>query len=755
MWMKWLPWRFMIRHFACSHGFLDPMTLMAKLARFSQPSEVLIPLTLLKSGSVFHARGLINSQAIQHNLDWIWPYWIERQFDPRDTSFIPRAFSLTHINLTHRNWTAIGLPDIPQMPLIDPRGLVTPHFDGWSLDAWILHEDGTSLTPSTLPSVQQCLEMDGSLEVTTTSTKNLDTLESRVRVVRDKKSLCCRVHFLAMAGSDAWLVLSARPYNPEGISFIPKIQKLKNNRGWMINDHEPVYFQEPAQMYKFSEYREGDVFRKIFERPDKEGICDHVGMATAAALFKLHCRQGRQITIDIPLSTPKASVPTGQSWPDALRGASKLSIKDKKAQFVFESALRTVLLHAQKTGVYAGPFTYKMFWFRDMAFITHALVCLGLSQRAKAIIDASLVHQTAQGYFSSQDGEWDSNGEVLWLLSQFCLLTNTRPGENWRHAIEKGGHWIQKKLLAEKTGSPHAGLFPAGFSAEHLGPNDFYYWDDFWGAAGLQAASRLMILYGDGEKSLAFQKSAQKLMNAIERSLLFAQKGLGCRAMPASVYRRLDSGSIGSLAAGYPLKLWGPRDPRLLETCDYLYEHCLVDGGFFHDMSHSGINPYLTLSIAQVFLRAGDLRFLKLLRAIQDLASPTGQWPEAIHPATKGGCMGDGEHAWAAAEWLLFIRNSFVREEGGGLVLCSGVTQAWYNQSQGASFGPTATAFGPISVTIVSDQNTINVRWEGRWHGPAPSITVSLPGFPAIPSENNQTSLEIQQSLKEQKALAR
>lgn len=58
-----------------------------------------------------HARGLLNSQAIQYNLDWIWPFWVNRQFDPRDESFVPRAFSLTHINLTHRNWTSVGLPD--------------------------------------------------------------------------------------------------------------------------------------------------------------------------------------------------------------------------------------------------------------------------------------------------------------------------------------------------------------------------------------------------------------------------------------------------------------------------------------------------------------------------------------------------------------------------------------------------------------------------------------------------------------------
>ena len=67
-WMKWLPWRFLIRRVARAHRFLDPMAVLARLHRFAQPSEVREPVELLRAGVVFHARGLINSRVIQHNL---------------------------------------------------------------------------------------------------------------------------------------------------------------------------------------------------------------------------------------------------------------------------------------------------------------------------------------------------------------------------------------------------------------------------------------------------------------------------------------------------------------------------------------------------------------------------------------------------------------------------------------------------------------------------------------------------------------
>ena len=94
---KWLPWKFIIKRAARAYGFLDPGTLLARLRRFGHPSEVQEPIELIRAGVIFHARGLINTRAIQYNLDWIWPFWIVKQFKPNDISFIPRGFAFSHV----------------------------------------------------------------------------------------------------------------------------------------------------------------------------------------------------------------------------------------------------------------------------------------------------------------------------------------------------------------------------------------------------------------------------------------------------------------------------------------------------------------------------------------------------------------------------------------------------------------------------------------------------------------------------------
>ncbi len=732
---------YMIKKVARSHGFLDPAKVMAQLSRFGQPSEIMVPTELLRSGALLHARGLINSQAIQHNLDWIWPYWVNRQFDPEDKSFVPRAFSATHINLTHRNWTAVGLPDKAHTPIADPRGLITPLWDSWSIDFWILDADKDGLYPSKIKTVKQELQWKKDLSVITHSQERGKHLISRAHVEADQQQTFCTIDLRAISQKNGWLIISLRPYNPEGISFINTIEQLTQNQGWLVNNKTSVLLSEPPQKYQMSEYLQGDVANTLFMPSSINKISCQVGMATAAALFDLKTNIPKEVTVRIPLKSKKntqkgdqkTTVLIDDPWDKALAPTCQINIPDERFQNLFEIGLRTLVLHTADE-VFAGPYTYKRFWFRDAVLITHALLYAGLKERASAVIEKFIKYQKPSGYFASQEGEWDSNGQVLWLLKHYVEITNENLPSRWKNVILKAGRWIIKKRSTDNNKTPHAGLLPSGFSAEHLGPSDYYYWDNFWSVAGLNAAAFLMQKFNEPDWAERFHTESASLTDSIDKSLAQVRERLGQEHIPASPYRRMDSGAIGSLAAGYPLQLWAGDDPRLLGTVEYLINNCLIKGGFFHDMSHSGINPYLTLHIAQVLLRNGDMRFYDLMDAIAQLASPTGQWPEAIHPSTKGGCMGDGQHVWAASEWILMMRNCFLREDRDNhvLILCPGVLPYWYAKQNHISFGPAPTAFGDVSLSITSHSGELIIEWNGHWHRESPLIEIHLPGFDPI-----------------------
>jgi hypothetical protein len=608
MWLKWLPWRYLLKRVARANGFIDPLALVARLSQFAQPSEVAMPLELLRLGVTFHARGVINTQVIQQNLDWLWPYWVQRQYDPLDMSFIPRGFSFTHVNLSHRNWTAIGLPGCAALPIVDPRGLVTPYYDGWSIDAWIVREDGEQLVPGLLPQVTQQLRYGTtSLAIGTICEKDDMRFEVEASVILFRDEPLCRIHWWGTAKRPAWLAIALRPFNPEGVSFIHELALDADRQTWHINDVPVAQFSTPVERHVVSAYRQGDVSQGILSRGETLSVTCDVGMATAAALFRLESQQTRQLVVDVPLShDPQVAslFPSGRRqviWEEALRHACRLQIPDAHVQFLYEAAIRALILHSPQE-VYPGPYTYKRFWFRDAAFIVHALLCAGLAAQAETVLDTFPGLQTRQGYFRSQEGEWDANGEALWILHRFCELTGSAPKTAWQQAIKKGARWIQKKRVSEQIGGLHAGLFPAGFSAEHLGPNDYYYWDDFWGVAGLQAAATLCAFWGDTNRTATLAVQAQSFMQAIERSL---ERSASIRAhpgIPASPYRRMDAGAIGSLVGSYPLGLCPHDDTRMLQTVDYLLHNHFVHG-------LEGYPPNVHPSISS--LTPASIRFLK------------------------------------------------------------------------------------------------------------------------------------------------
>ena len=78
-------------------------------------------------------------------------------------------------------------------------------------------------------------------------------------------------------------------------------------------------------------------------------------------------------------------------------------------------------------------------------------------KHAEKLIDHFLHRQTALGYFHSQEGEWDSNGQVLWLMNKFCMLSGSKPKESWVKSILNAAKWIVHKRTSRDSKKPHAG----------------------------------------------------------------------------------------------------------------------------------------------------------------------------------------------------------------------------------------------------------------------------------------------------------
>ena len=90
-------------------------------------------------------------------------------------------------------------------------------------------------------------------------------------------------------------------------------------------------------------------------------------------------------------------------------------------------------------------------------------------------------------------------------------------------------------------------------------------------------------------------------------------------------------------------------------------------------------------------------------------------------------------------------RNCFVREEGERLILGSGIPERWHEHLAPTTFGPTATPFGAVSLTITPlAKRRVRVAWQADWHGAVPTIEVRLPGFESVVAAAGSSSVQLE-----------
>ena len=567
---------------------------------------------------------------------------------------------------------------------------------------------------------------------------------------------------------EAELAFAVRPFNPEGVSLIHDIAWDPARRSMIINGTESIRFLQTPDRVTFSTLAGGDSasnFRTAGALPGKPSArCDR-GLANgfAANAMELGPSETRLFRLEVELEPDAgrrlAAEDVVNLWKGLLDGGTVVRTPERNLDLLLSTSLATLLMLADDGPITPGPWTYHQFWFRDAAMMVRALDLYGHHGVTRKVIATFPRHQLRSGYFRSQQGEWDSNGQVLWTLCQHVELTADFPLANSMFAsLEKGARWILTSRLRDGKhhASPWSGLLPPGLSAEHLGLADYYFWDNWWSLAGLKAFQRICRMTGRSLEADSMQAGVHEYGNAIDSAVEFTRRERNTAGIPAGPLRGVDCGMIGSCLASYPLQLMGKEDGRMRATLETLESRFFSGGMFFQRFIHSGLNAYLSLHVAHAWLYLGERhRFWRILESVASRASPTGTYPEAIHPLTGGGAMGDGHHGWAAAEIALAIREAFAFDRAGEgtdrptLVLLGGIPAAWFQT--GAPFSirnaPVAGGIVSLSVTREGEKTILAVAREGDLERPVEVrlpllhrlVRVSGTGEKTITAENEET----------------
>lgn len=705
----------------------DVQPLIAGGFRLTNPLAAAYPAENLSFASRVIASGMWNYCFFQFYRHFAGPYWVERQYNPADPSFVPRASSLLSMNLTHRTWMGLRSPRGACYSMIDPAGSLSPVAGSYSIEMGV-RADGRML-----------LATRGDLKVSQRPFKDLPAARSEY----ETRGVRLRWTVVGCADQADWiysrvefnvtrqveLVLGVRPFNQEGAALIHNLEMKMVPEGSVlyINKKPEIFFPQAPDELRFSNLEQGDAYFQT--QPLGEVHCSQ-GIATGALVYRIN---GSGIIHFYAKSNPAApgSVPVSfvsnehelnrslAAWEAKLEpGAHFHCGRDSwnRAAKIFASYVLSL-----QTGrdITPGVFTYNQFWFRDAAYMVSALTSWGFFKEAKAVIESYPARQDKKGFFKSHEGEWDSNGQAIWTIAHYVEHSgDLELARNLYPSIRKGALWIQKKRQGGR------GILPAGFSAEHLGPADHYYWDNLWSISGLEQAAHLAGMLGFSEDEQLFLAESESFRRDLLAASQKDRQNLG--VVTAAPGRPVDSGMIGSICTVYPLELRVFPEEEVRKTVRTIHREFFTRDLFFHPIIHSGYNLYLSLQMAQSHLRLGDVRRARrIFKRVLKKRSGLWTYPEAIHPITGGGVMGDGFHGWAFAEMMLVLREFAVRSSQGVLHLFSGFRRRELSGS--FKFGPFPLQGTHVTITgeIEAKQGTVRVDF-GRTL-PLRAIKIHLP----------------------------
>jgi len=720
------------------------------------PSD--FPAELLVLGASMWSGFALTPFAQQQMPGWVLPYWLRMQCEPSSPSFVPYGHTWAFANKTHRNWTGVGLCGFPNEGSVDPRGLITPWFFSSSVDLWVL-SDGELTCPSKLGFVRQTLVDDVPIVETGFEASGLTCTWTTFVAPLDGMPVIMSIAELENPGkkaADASLVISARPYNNECIEAINTLVYDKEERCFVADGSILAYLPEEPDEVLLSDYTRGDVATLLIDGKRERlpagtlEVEEPFGLATGAAIYRKSVPAGGRVAVSFacPLMAKVRMrfgrlLPSGDSenlvrkhledalanWKEVASEGMRVNVPEEQYQKAFDVNKAFLLLLYDGQTITPGVSTYHMMWFRDAAYLVPALERIGHADKARRILLTHPDRQQEDGRFHSQGGEWDSNGQAMWTLVHHWRMTGDAEFlKDVYTSLIKGARWIDGFRLKDlPVDDPRYGLLPPGLSAEHFGMNDTYYWDDLWSVGGLRAAA-------DAARHLGFESDARymgsvadEMMRDLEASWEKVQARLGRALMPIAPLRDVDAGSIGTLVAVYPLDLIPPEEEIMANTVDEIVKRCFYRNAHYHGILHCGINVYLSMHVAQYFLRRRDPYALTIFESVWSMATDTYNFPEAINPLTGGGSYGDGHHGWAVADILNFIHDLFVLDDGDRLAVLPLGKKEWFREGDRIEVENAATLFGDFSYTVKSGMDKVTFSLAADFRKPPEAIELNVP----------------------------
>ena len=665
--------------------------------------------------------------------NWAWPRWLREQLSPIGRGFEP-AQLMPFRNVHFKDWGIVGSVYGVNEAIIDPSMLfVTRRYA--SFEVWV-RDDSRLYMPGSHGSFRQYLERPGYPIII----NEWDVGHVRVvarSTVATRSGVDVLMIDLELSGLPGNYVvyLVTRPYN---VDHVVEVHGAGIERdGWFIvinNELALTTDREPTQFGSYNIERDASEDAAFGRLNGSLHVNDELGWAHAALGFNAVINEGTwRLRVKAPID-PLRNTPHNRSLirsindPDiqvSLRDWDAINdrefsvvINDTVIGDVVRHSIANLVMLWDGGRITPGPLIYHLFWVRDGSYMATALTMANLQDMGRAVIEELLRRADPSGYFKAVDfevREYDANGQVLWAVSKYVQLTGDLDLlRRWYPVIRRGVEWLEANREVDSDDAVR-GLLPPSWSAEDTGPMDHHYWDDMWAIAGLRELGRVLRSIGH-EDAQWVEKLHGEYVDALTRSINIVRSRLGIDYIVPAPERVADSAMTRVIAVAWPtmaLPLDNPLVRRTLEVTEQLYG---FGGGIANVHQWGTYGSYLTMNLAHSWALLGDrARVSRYLNWAVSHTTPTYGWAEGLSIITGGGGEGDVPHGWAAAEFIMLIRNLIINDFLDKPTLLRGMPIELLRRGLTARNIP--TVYGLVKeVSSIIKGNELVINYEGPGH---------------------------------------
>ena len=419
---------------------------------------------------------------------------------------------------------------------------------------------------------------------------------------------------------------------------------------------------------------------------------------------------------------------TAEYWKGVMDRAAKIEVPCRKATEALLAAHVCQLIANDHGEVHGGEDFYDTFYIRDGAYQVMELEEAGFMDAAAKAVELYLVRQRGDGRFESQKNQFDANGQAVWTLWQYYMITGDREFlERVYPQMLRAVRWTMKaRRTTEKTFAGVLPTAPADGECLWEAKNHIVGYD-LWNLRAMLCTADAARILGNNDEAKKLQAEAEAYRADIDT----VWKNTALKHFPPSWEK--DGTHWGNTETLWPTELFDRDDPRVAALSRHVRED--FAGGYIEGTIQwkgrgnvEAIHPYMGAYTTMTdLIRGRDEQVVEDFYWYLLHSTAAHAFPEGIFYKKRMAWSHTIPHVTGACNYAIMLRHMLVHESGDELFLLSAVPDWWLGEDKEIHVERLPTHFGQMKLTVRGMKNGVEVELDRPKRNPPRRIVLTLP----------------------------